>query len=111
MPPILEGNPIPAFIPVTSSGPVPKPFKHLIIHSGKYLLGYKWFEVIAPSSNLRIETKNECFLTHSSHLPNFPFEVVRMLLLRLFTGADDRLVTPFILVVSLSHRELAKVNT
>ena len=34
-----------------------------------------------------------------------------MFLLRLLTGTDDRLMTPFILVVSLSHMELAKVNS
>ena len=74
------GNPISALVPVASSSPVPKSFKHLIVHSGKYLLGHKRFEVITPSSDFRIKTVNECFLTHSPHLSNLHFEVVRMLL-------------------------------
>ena len=61
MPPILEGSPISALVPVASSGPVPKSLKHLVIHSGKYLLGYKRFEVITPSSDFRIKTVDECY--------------------------------------------------
>ena len=71
----------------------------------------KWFEVVAPPSDLRIESKDNSFLADSSHLPNLFLEVVRVPLLRLYTGADDRFMTPFVLVVSLPHTKLAEVYT